>query len=85
MSFLWSFHRKGRPRRLRDSPQENDNDAEGAVESPEDNIQHKTFKVDSLGVIDEAHILLENLPKKKDESILQDIDCFLCVEKWIRT
>ncbi len=33
---------------------------------------------DSLGVIDEAHMLLENLPRKKDESIPQDIDCFLC-------
>ncbi len=55
------------------------------MELPDDNNQHRTLIAESLGVIDEAHILLENLPKKKDERILQDIDCFLCVEKWIRT
>jgi len=48
------------------------------VESLEGNSQQRTLIVESLGVIDEAHMLLENLPRKKDESIPQDIDCFLC-------
>jgi hypothetical protein len=32
----------------------------------------------SLGSMNEAHMLVENLPRKSNDYVIQDIDCFLC-------
>lgn len=43
--------------------------------------QHEGGRVtiaSSLGAINDPHMLVENLPRKKNQSGPQDIDCFLC-------
>jgi hypothetical protein len=32
----------------------------------------------SLGSMNKAHMLVENLPRKANDYVIQDIDCFLC-------
>jgi hypothetical protein len=37
----------------------------------------------TLGTIDEAHMLVENLPRKSNPSRSQDINCFY-IERWVK-
>jgi hypothetical protein len=54
------------------------NSSNGIAGAPEEAMSCNQTIDQAVGVIDEAHMLVENLPRKMDPNQPQDIDCFLC-------
>jgi hypothetical protein len=54
------------------------NSSNGIAGAPEEAMSRNQTIDQAVGVIDEAYMLVENLPRKMDPNQPQDIDCFLC-------
>jgi len=67
----------GSQRSKRHSPSNNSANEEINVSEAE-NHEGRVTIASSLGSMNEAHMLVENLPWQSNDYVIQDIDCFLC-------